>query len=222
MAAGPGPGRPLPDPEHRLRPPRRSLLAGCHGVPYRACHPGTEPPTPPGNPHDRGRLCRPPRPGQTIPAWRSSRQGVARRPIDPSRARRIRNDEIECLRDVVADGGRPVRCSVPTSSWVRTTENRAVDWLIAGEAVQRLILEAATLELAVGEGGGDLELPADRARLRQRLGGAGPPQAVLRLAAPPPGCAVGAGRSLRFSSPIPRIDDSRSWRSSSLGASYGT
>jgi hypothetical protein len=111
------------------------------------------------------------------------RQGVARRASDPARTRRIRADEVELLRQVVATAGAVLHRATTDVVVVCTTENRARDWLIAGEAVQRLILEAAMHGLAVAEVVGHLELPADRARLRQRLGGTDHPQAVLRLGA---------------------------------------
>ena len=109
------------------------------------------------------------------------RRGTARRPIDPSRVRPIRAGELDLLGDVVTTAGAVLRRATADVVVVCTPENRAVDWLIAGEAVQRLVLEAATHELAVSEVLGNLELPADRARLRQRLGGADHPQVVLRL-----------------------------------------
>jgi hypothetical protein len=109
------------------------------------------------------------------------RQGVVRRVIDPSRFRPIRRGELEQLGDVVRIAGAVLHRAAADVVVVCTAENRAVDWLIAGEAVQRLVLEAATHGLAVAEVLGNLELPADRSRLRQRLGGADHPQAVLRL-----------------------------------------
>jgi hypothetical protein len=111
------------------------------------------------------------------------RQEVARLAIDPSSVRPIRVGELEHLGEVVTTAGAVLHRATADVVVLCTAENRAVDWLIAGEAVQRLVLEAATRELAVAEVVGNLELPADRARLRQRLGGTDHPQAVLRLGA---------------------------------------
>jgi hypothetical protein len=109
--------------------------------------------------------------------------GFDRSTIDPFADWPIQEEEIERLaRAVVAEGAVLHRLSGDLVV-VATAENRALDWLVAGEAVQRLVLEAAALGLAVAEVVGDLELPIDRARLRQRIGGLDHPQAVLRLGA---------------------------------------
>jgi len=111
------------------------------------------------------------------------RGGVGRHPVEPGRARPIEVRELELLRDVVSGAGAVLRRASADTVVVCTLANRAVDWLRAGEAVQRLALAAATHGLAVAEVVGDLERPADRNRLVRRLGGAVHPQVVLRLGA---------------------------------------
>ena len=143
VAAGPGPGRPLADPEHRLRPPERPGLAGDR----RGASPGATDPDP-RHPHHLATLttegaASPGTGSRTTRAWRSSaRPGTARRPIDPSRVRPIRR-RLDLLGDVVTTAGAVLRRATADVVVVCTPENRAVDWLIAGEAVQRLVLEAA-------------------------------------------------------------------------------
>jgi hypothetical protein len=109
--------------------------------------------------------------------------GFDRSTIDPFVDWPVQEEEIERLAHAVVAEGAVLHRLAGDVVVVATTENRALDWLMAGEAVQRLVLEAASLGLAVGEVVGDLELPADRARLRQRIGGLDHPQAVLRLGA---------------------------------------
>lgn len=113
-------------------------------------------------------------------------RGLARHSIDPRKVRQIEAAELELLTHVVTSAGGILHRAAADVVVVCTAENRAVDWLRAGEAVQRLVLEAGTHGLAVAEIVGNLEQPADRARLLQRLGGAGHPQAVLRLGAAAP------------------------------------
>lgn len=109
------------------------------------------------------------------------RHDAVRRAIDPALERIIRPTEIELLSEAVTTAGAVLHRAAADVVVVCTTDNRVVDWLVAGEAVQRLILEAATHELAVAEVVGHLEQPANRERLRQRLRVRHHPQAVLRL-----------------------------------------
>jgi hypothetical protein len=109
--------------------------------------------------------------------------GFDRSTIDPFVDWPLQADEVERLAGAVRAEGAVLHRLEPDVVVVATAENRALDWLTAGEAVQRLVLEAAVLGFAVGEVVGGLELPRDRARLRERIGGLDHPQAVLRLGA---------------------------------------
>jgi hypothetical protein len=106
-----------------------------------------------------------------------------------------RSDELEVLAAAVRAEEACLHLLDPDLVAVATSGNRAWDWLVAGEAVQRLVLEAAGLGLAVAALDGWLASPADRARLRDRMGGVDHPQAVLRLGAPG-GTVRGRRRSL--------------------------
>jgi hypothetical protein len=109
--------------------------------------------------------------------------GFERYTIDETVTRAIAPDELAQLTSAVADEGAVLHQLSSGAVVVATLDNRAADWLAAGEAVQRLVLEAALLGLGAAEVEGELDHPADRAWLRQRLGGADHPQAVLRLGA---------------------------------------
>lgn len=109
--------------------------------------------------------------------------GFDRSTIDPFVDWPLQSDEVERLACAVRAEGAVLHRLEPDVVVVATAQNRALDWLTAGEAVQRLVLEAASLGFAVGEVVGGLELPSDRTLLRERIGGLDHPQAVLRLGA---------------------------------------
>jgi hypothetical protein len=144
----------LPDPEHQQHLATITLLDTFTPGPY-----------------DAGRLAE------------LAADGFDRSTIDPFVDWPVQAEEMERLAGAVLAEGAVLHRLEPDVVVVATPENRALDWLVAGEAVQRLVLEAASIGLAVGEVVGGLELPADRARLRERIGGADHPQAVLRLGA---------------------------------------
>ena len=104
--------------------------------------------------------------------------------VDDSDPRQPRPDEVALLSSAVVAEGSSLHTLGPDVVAVASTDNRAVDWLRAGEATQRLVLEAERLGLAVEEIEGAVDLPADRARLRHELGGTWYPQAVLRIGGP--------------------------------------
>jgi len=110
--------------------------------------------------------------------------GAGRHTVDATRSRLPRSDEIEVLTAAVKAEDARLHLLGPDVVAVATSGNRAWDWLVAGEAVQRLVLEAAGLGLAVAAVDGWLASPADRARLRDQIGGEDHPQAVLQLGAP--------------------------------------
>ncbi len=113
----------------------------------------------------------------------------ARHLVDECATRWPEQGELQTLALAVGEEGASLHVLGPDVLAVCTAENRAVDWLRAGEAVQRLVLESAHLGLAVQELEGELELPSDRALVRDRLGGDVHAQAVLRIGGP--------GRSVR-------------------------
>jgi hypothetical protein len=65
-----------------------------------------------------------------------------------------------------------------------TDEDRPSDWLRAGEALQRVLLESARRGLGANPFDGVVEVPVARAQLRRELAAVGHPQAILRLGAP--------------------------------------
>lgn len=110
--------------------------------------------------------------------------GFERYAVDDTVTRVLGDDELVHLASAVAEEGAVLHRLDSGALVVATVGNRAVDWLVAGEAVQRLVLEAALLGLGTAEVEGGLDLPADRAELRCRLGGTDHPQAALRVGAP--------------------------------------
>jgi nitroreductase len=109
--------------------------------------------------------------------------GFERYAVDGTVARAIGATERAQLASAAAEEGAVLHQLDFDAVVVATANNRAVDWLVAGEAVQRLVLEAALLGLGAAEVECRLDLPAVRARLRNRLGETEHPQAVLRLGA---------------------------------------
>ncbi|MFE9104364.1 Acg family FMN-binding oxidoreductase [Actinomadura geliboluensis] len=67
-----------------------------------------------------------------------------------------------------------------TVAVLTTREDRRVDWLLAGQALQHLLLHAATLDVSAAFHTQPLELPYLRAAVRRDLA-CGHPQMVLRL-----------------------------------------
>jgi hypothetical protein len=65
-----------------------------------------------------------------------------------------------------------------------TADDRPSDWLRAGEALQRVLLESASHGLGASPFDGVVEVPVARAQLRRELATVGHPQAILRLGAP--------------------------------------
>jgi hypothetical protein len=65
-----------------------------------------------------------------------------------------------------------------------TADDRPSDWLRAGEALQRVLLESARHGLGASPYDGVVEVPVARAQLRRELAAVGHPQAILRLGAP--------------------------------------
>ncbi len=128
-------------------------------------------PTGPGGPATDARLA----------DW--GRRGLARHRLDPDRVRPIGDDELELLDRAVATTGASLHPVAADVVVVCTKADGAVHWLTAGEAVQMLVLEAATHGLAVAEVIDDRALSMPRGRLVQQLRGAGHPQVVLRLGA---------------------------------------
>jgi hypothetical protein len=120
---------------------------------------------------------------------RLAEAGFERYAVDATVTRAIGANEVAHLASAVAEEGAILHQLDFDAVVVSTVNNRAVDWLVAGEAVQRLVLEAALLGLGTAEVECRLDLPAGRVRLRNRLGDTDHPQAVLRLGA--------AGRQVR-------------------------
>jgi hypothetical protein len=110
-----------------------------------------------------------------------AKTGFDRYAVDPTRVRVPRPDEVELLAAAAAAEGAHLRQLEPDLVVVTSAQDGVVDWLTAGEAVQRLILEAALLGLGVEEVDSSLDSAADRGSLRHQLGGTDHPQAVLRL-----------------------------------------
>lgn len=83
-----------------------------------------------------------------------------------------------------AGGREPERGAAPgavgTVAVLTTREDRRVDWLIAGQALQHVLLHAATLSVSAAFHTQPLELPYLRAAIRRDLV-CGHPQMVLRL-----------------------------------------
>jgi hypothetical protein len=77
--------------------------------------------------------------------------------------------------------------SAPLLAVVGTTGDDPADWLAAGQALQRVLLVAAEHGLAAGFANSVCEDPLRRAALRDLLGSAVWPQAVLRLGRRPGG-----------------------------------
>jgi hypothetical protein len=64
-----------------------------------------------------------------------------------------------------------------------TADDRAADWVNAGQALQRILLTASTCGVAVAMHSQPLELDRPRELIRTRMSGGGYPQLVLRLGA---------------------------------------
>jgi len=62
-----------------------------------------------------------------------------------------------------------------------TPDNRAADWVNAGQALQRILLTASTCGVAVAMHSQPLELDQPRELIRSRMSGGNYPQLVLRL-----------------------------------------
>jgi hypothetical protein len=75
---------------------------------------------------------------------------------------------------------RVAPAAVGTVAVLTTREDRRVDWLLAGQALQHVLLHAATLDVSAAFHTQPLELPYLRAAVRRDLG-CGHPQMVLRL-----------------------------------------
>jgi len=73
-----------------------------------------------------------------------------------------------------------------------TRDDRRLGWLLAGQALQRLLLHAAAGGVSVAFHTQPLELPGTRARIRTEFTGGAYPQMLLRL-----GCGGRAGATLR-------------------------
>jgi hypothetical protein len=73
-----------------------------------------------------------------------------------------------------------------------TRDDRRLGWLLAGQALQRLLLHAAAGGVSVAFHTQPLELPGTRERIRAEFTGGAYPQMLLRL-----GCGGRAGATLR-------------------------
>jgi len=71
--------------------------------------------------------------------------------------------------------------SAGTVALLTTADDRPLDWINAGHALQRLLLIASTCGVASALHSQPLELPLLREDIRTRLSGGGYPQLVLRL-----------------------------------------
>jgi hypothetical protein len=71
-------------------------------------------------------------------------------------------------------------------------EDRRLGWLLAGQALQRLLLHATAHGVSVAFHTQPLELPGTRERIRTEFTGGAYPQMLLRL-----GCGGRAGATLR-------------------------
>jgi nitroreductase len=85
-------------------------------------------------------------------------------------------------RDFGQPGTEPVDGAPPAATAVLTTPgDTAADWLRAGQALQRLLLRAATRWVFASLQSQPLESPARRGEVRDLLGLAGQPQMLLQL-----------------------------------------
>jgi hypothetical protein len=125
--------------------------------------------------------------GQTGPGAGLSRlgsDGFSRYGVDRLVTGRPTPVELAELGSAVTAEGAFLHQVDATTVAVATAHNRGLDWLVAGEAVQRLVLEAALLGLGSEEVEEEADPAASLSRLRARMGGTDHPQAVLRLGAP--------------------------------------
>jgi hypothetical protein len=81
--------------------------------------------------------------------------------------------------------GRPQRRPSDTVVLLTTRGDRMLDWILAGRALQRLLLHAAAYRLAAAFHTQALELPDLRERIRTEVTGGRYPQMLLRIGQPP-------------------------------------
>ena len=79
--------------------------------------------------------------------------------------------------------------SAPQVAVLATREDQRVDWVTAGQALQHVLLVAATQGIAAGYANQPCQVPRLRSRLRDSVALEGTPQAVIRF-----GVATTAGR----------------------------
>ena len=84
----------------------------------------------------------------------------------------------------------------PLLAVLGTTADSPEHWLIAGQALQRVLLKASTLDLQASYLNQPVQVPALRPRLQQLLGQKGLPQIVLRLGHPATALATASRRPM--------------------------
>jgi hypothetical protein len=80
-----------------------------------------------------------------------------------------------------ASKSRKLTASAPLLALLTTDHDAAADWLRAGRALQRVLLEATAAGVSVSFLNQPLEIPELRAAVRRLVGVEGAPQLLLRL-----------------------------------------